>query len=257
MRAASRYAWITMVVLFCIAMAVLLVLGSGNAHAWFETRNAKLQSVKTVGVVSAIGDQFTFVKAGLTGFDNSPRHVPIASWGLDDMIVQQVASALNGRFQVQPVTYTRARFAAVQESVIPAVNLVSSDPFRKLVESEVSPQGLDAYIVITRARANFGGGNRKVEGVGLIAYSTVFESYNQIHALYEIRVIDGKTFGVIEKLAAGPLDNASDVRLPGPARLIDANFDARDENLRRAIVDLITRSLPHTLSDMHLVNPKP
>ena len=255
MHTASRYAWITIIILFCMAMAILLVLSSG-AHAWFETRDAKLQSVKTVGIVSAIGDQFTFVKAGLTGFDNSPRTIPIASWGLDDLIVQDVASALSSRFQVQPVTYTRARFAAVQESAIPAVNLVRSDPFKKLVESEVSPQGLDAYIVVTKAKANFGGGNRKVEGVGLITYSTVLESYSQIHALYEIRVLDGKTFDVIEKFVAGPLDNASDVRLPGPASLIDANFDARDENLRRAVVDLITRSLPITLSDMHLLNPR-
>jgi hypothetical protein len=256
MRTASRYAWIAMVVLFCIAMAVLLALSS-SAHAWFETREAKLQSVKTVGIVSAIGNEFTFVKAGLTGFDNSPRHVPIASWGVDDMIAQEVSSALGGVFRVQPVTYPRASFAAVQESPITAVNLVRGDPFKKLVETEVSPQGLDAYIVITRARANFGGGNRKVEGVGLITYSTVLESYSQIYALYEIRVVDGKTFEVIEKLAAGPLDNASNVRLLGPSRLVDTSFDERDENLRPAIVDLIRRSLPVTLSDMHLLNPKP
>ena len=75
MRTASRYAWIAMVILFCIAMAILLVLSNG-AHALFETRDAKLKSVKTVGIVSAIGDQFTFAKAGLTGLNNSPRTVP-------------------------------------------------------------------------------------------------------------------------------------------------------------------------------------
>jgi hypothetical protein len=256
MRTAGRYAWITIIVLFCMAMVILVVLSSG-AHAWFETRDAKLQSVKTVGVVSAIGDQFTFVKAGLTGFDNSPRSVPIASWGLDDLIVQNVASLLSSRFQVQPVTYARTSFATIQESAITAVNLVRGDPFKKLVETQVSPQGLDAYIVVTKARTYFGGGNRKVEGVGLITFSTVLETYSQIHALYEIRVVDGKTFDIIEKFAAGPLDNASNVRLPGPGRVVDASFDARDVNLHRAIVDLITRSLPVTLSDMRLVNPKP
>jgi hypothetical protein len=256
MRTASRYAWITIAILFGMSMAILLLLSSG-AHAWFETRDAKLRSVKTVGVVSAIGDQFAFVKAGLTGLTDSPRHVPIATWGLDDLIVQEVSSALSGRFQVQPVTYTRASFATVQESAIPAVNLVRADPFKKLVESQVLPQGLDAYVVITKAKAFFGAGNRKVEGVGLITYSAVLESYSQIHALYEIRVVDGKTFDIIEKFAAAPLDNTSNVRLPGPSRLVDANFDKQDENLRRAIVDLIVRSLPNTLSDLHLVNQKP
>jgi hypothetical protein len=245
-----------MVILFFKAMAVLLVLTSG-AFALFETRDAKLQSVKTIGIVSAIGDQFTFAKAGLTGFDNSTRHVPIASWGLDDLIVQQVTTALSGRFQVQPVTYTRATFATVQESPVGAINFVRRDPFKKLVESEISPQGLDAYVVITKAKAYLYGGNRKLEGLGLITYSTVLESYRQLHALYEVRVVDGKTFDIIEKFSAGPVDNASNVRFPGPGRLIDASFDERDDNLRRAIVDLIMQSLPNTLSDMHLVNQRP
>jgi hypothetical protein len=71
--------------------------------------------------------------------------VPIASWGLDDLIVQQVAEALSIRFQVQPITYPRATFATTQESAITAVNLVRGDPFKKLVQTEVSPQALDAY----------------------------------------------------------------------------------------------------------------
>jgi hypothetical protein len=256
MQTASRYAWIAMVILFCIAMAVLLVLSSG-AHALFETRDAKLRSVRTVGIVSAVGDQFTFAKAGLTGLDNSPRRVSIASWGLDDLIVQRVGEALSIRFQVQPVTYPRATFATIQESVIPAADFVRGDPFKKLIRTEVSPQGLDAYIVITKAKANFGGGNRKVEGVGLITYSTLLESISLVHALYEIRVVDGRTFDIIEKLAAGPPDSASSVRLAGPSFMIDANFDEPDEKLRQAIVDLLIRSLPNTLSDMHLVDHKP
>jgi hypothetical protein len=256
MRTASGYAWIAMVILFCTAMAILLVLSSGGAHAWFETRDAKLQSVKTVGIISAIGDQFTFEKAGLTGLDNSPRSGPIASWGLDDLMAQQVTDALSIRFQMQPVTYPRATFATTRESAITAVNLVRGDPFKKLVQTEVSPQGLDAYIVITKAKAYFGGGSRKVEGVGLIRYSTVLESFDLLHALYEIRVVDGKTFDIIEKLAAGPLDNASTVRLPGPSLMLDAGFDERDDNLHRAVADLVVRSLPNALSDMHLINQK-
>ena len=55
MRTASRYAWTAMAILFCMPIAVLLVLSSGGAaRAWFETRDAKLQSVKTVGIVSAM-----------------------------------------------------------------------------------------------------------------------------------------------------------------------------------------------------------
>jgi len=238
------------------AAAILLAL-CGSAGAIFETRDARLQAVKTVGVISAVGDQFGIARGGLTGPDSGSRSLPIPSWGLDDLIVQQATTALSGRFQVQPVTYNRATFAAIKESPIKPLDFARGDLFKKLVQTEVTPQGLDAYVVITKARANFGGGIRKIEGVGLITYTTVMESYSFVYALYEIRVIDGKTFDVIEKMAAGPLDNATEVRLGGPSRPTDESFlrgsdGGPDDSLRRAIVDLIVQSLPVTLGDMHL-----
>ena len=66
------------------------------------------------------------------------------------------------------------------------------------------------------------------------------DSSSQIHALYEIRVIDGKTFDA-EKRAAPPLANAQATRLAGPSRPVDESFSpgagdpARNESLRRAI----------------------
>lgn len=239
-----------------IAMVALLAL-SHAALAQFKNRDERLKSIGTVGIVSAIGDQFTFAHAGLVGLNNSAQRVSITSWSLDELIVRQVTVALSGRFQVQAVTYNRAAFAAIDESAITAVNLVRGDPVKKLVQTNISPQGLDAYVVITKAKARFGGSNRKVEGLGLITHNAALESYRQIHALYEIRVVDGRTFDIIEKFSAAPLDDASTVRLPGPSRLIDANFDQQDENLRRTIIDLITRSLPNILADMHLIDRRP
>jgi hypothetical protein len=237
---------------------ILLVALSVSACAMFETGQTKLQAVKTVGIISAVGDEMSFVKAGLTGLDNRSQSFPIGSWGLDDMIVQQATAALSGRFQVQPVSYRRAAFAAVKDSPVTPVNLVRGDPIKKLVQTEVSPQGLDAYIVITKAKSNFGGGARKVEGIGFISYGTLLASYSQIHALYEIRVFDGKTFDVIEKMTAPALENVTTVGLAGPSLVVDENLSpgksdpAQNENLHRAITDLIARSLSSTLSDMHL-----
>ena len=241
-------------------VVVLAVSVSGCAN--FANGETKLQAVKTVGIVSAVGDQMSFATAGLTGLNNSTQSFQIGSWGLDDLIVQQATTALNGRFQVQPVSYNRSAFAAIKDSPVAAVNLVRGDPFKKLVQTEVSPQGLDAYIVITKAKSNFGGGGRKVEGIGFITYGTLLSSYNQIHALYEIRVFDGKTFDVIEKMAAPPLDDVGPVRLAGPGRTIDESFapgigdPVQNEKLHGAIADLVARSLSSTLSDMHLAETR-
>ena len=246
----------------CVSFAtIVLVAVSVGACAMLETRETKLQGVKTVGIISAVGDEITFAKGGLTGLDNRSQRFPIGSWGLDELIVQQITAALSGRFQVQPVTYQREAFAAAEkDSVITPVNVIRGDPFKKLVQTEVSPQGLDAYIVITKAKSTFGGGGRKLEGIGFLNYGTVMASYSQIHALYEIRVFDGKTFDVIEKMTAPPLDNVGAVRIAGPSRMLDESFapgagdPAQNEKLHAAITDLVARSLPPTLSDMHLAD---
>jgi hypothetical protein len=246
----------------CANFATVLLAVNISACATFETRQTKLQAVKTVGIISAVGDEITFARGGLTGLDNRSQSFPIGAWGLDDLIVQQVTETLNGRFQVQPVSYTRHAFATVKDSVVTPANVIRGDPFKKLVQTEVSPQGLDAYIVITKAKSNFGGGSRKVEGIGFLTYGTVLESYSQIHALYEIRVVDGKTFDVIEKMAAPPLDDVGPVRLAGPSRTIDESLapstgdPVQNEKLHGAIADLVARSLSSTLSDMHLAETR-
>jgi hypothetical protein len=253
MNAVLRCAWIAIAILFGAAIVVLLALGSG-AQAWFETRDAKLGSVRTVGIISAVGEQFTWGRAGLTGLDTGTRRVSVAHWGLDDLIVQQVTDALKARFEVRSVSYSRAAFAELRESAIVGANLVRGDPVKDLLRHDVTPQGLDAYVVITKATANFGGGVRKLEGIGLVSYSTLFDSFNLLHALYEVRVVDGRTFDIIEKLAAGPADGASSVRLAGPSLVTDAAGDVQDEHLRSGLVDLLGRSLPQTLRDLHLVD---
>ncbi|MBH5388027.1 hypothetical protein [Bradyrhizobium diversitatis] len=226
-----------------------------GAAAAFETRASRIQAIKTVGIVSAIGEEMSLTRAGLTGLGNVAQSASISAWGLDELIVQQVTRLLSGRFRVQPVNYRRAAFAAVRDSAVAPVNLLRGDPFKELVRSDIAPQGLDAYIVITRARSKLGNG-RNVEGVGLAEYRTLLADYGLIHALYEVRVIDGKTFDVIEKRAAAPLDNTGTVRIAGPSGPVNETFGgpASGERLRAAIADLITRSLPVTLGDMHLID---
>jgi hypothetical protein len=240
-------------IILCVFLAVASVPLGGAAA--FETRATRLQAIRTVGVISAIGEDISVTRTGLTAFGSPGQSVPVGSWRLDDLIVQQATTLLNGRFSVQPVSYSRAAFAAIRESAVAPVNLIHGDPFKKLVRTDVSPQGLDAYIVITRAKSKLGSG-RKVEGVGYAEYRTLLASYGVIHALYEVRLIDCKTFDVIEKRTASPLGNAEMLRLAGPSRTTDEAFEgpAAGERLRAAIVDLITRSLPLTLGDMHLAN---
>jgi len=238
-------------------LTVLVVAFGLGGCATFATSKDKLQAVKSIGIISALGDEFTVTHGGLTGLDNRSQRFSIASWGLDDSIVQQVTSALSGRFQVQPVGYSRDAFFQVEkEKVLSPVNLLRGDRFKPLVAG-VTPQGLDAYLVITKAKSSYGSGARTIEGIGLLSFRSLVASHDQIHALYEIRLFDGKSHEVIEKLAAPPLDSAGAVRIAGPSRMIDAPLapdadPAQDNRLRADITNLLTRSLSLTLNDLHL-----
>jgi len=242
-------------IILCVGLLASVAVSDAAA---FETRATRLQAIKTVGVISALGDEMSVTRAGLTPLNTPGQSVSIRSWGLDELIVRQATALLNGRFRVQPVSYPRDAFAAIRESAVAPVNLARGDPFKAMVRTDVSPQGLDAYVVISRAKSKLGSG-RNVQGIGFAEYRTLLASHRVIHALYEVRVIDGKTFDVIEKRVASPLGDIETIRLQGPSRLVDGSFDgpAGIETLRAAIVDLITRSLPLTLGDMHLANTQP
>ena len=240
--------------------AAILLAAAGACATVGAPAPGNLRTFRTVGVVSAVGDELTFTRAGLIGLDSPTSSYSIEPWGIDDLIVGRTGALLSRHFQVQPVTYRRTSFAARERaSPVTIVNLLRDDPIKDLVRTEVSPQGLDAYVVITKATAAYGSRGRTVAGVGIISHDAVLSSYTQIHALYVIRLIDGHDFKVIDKRSAAPPDNSDMARLEGPSRLFDSSLvaaadAARNQALKAAVTELIERSLEPTLQDLRLVN---
>ncbi|MDI2075161.1 hypothetical protein [Bradyrhizobium sp. Mp27] len=97
-----------------------------GAAAAFETRATRLQAIKTVGIVSAIGEEMSLTQAGLIALGNAGQSLSISAWGLDELIVQQATKLLGGRFRVQAVSYRRAAFAAIRDSAVAPVNLCAA-----------------------------------------------------------------------------------------------------------------------------------
>jgi hypothetical protein len=220
---------------------------------------AKLQAQRTVGIVSAVGDEFTLTNAGLTGFADGDRHFSIEAWGIDDLIVMRTAARLGTHSQVQPVSYRRASFAAREpDHPIAAMKLLRDDPINDLVRREVSPQGLNGYVIVTKATSTYGSRRRAVAGLGIIRTGAAFGSYAELYALYEIRVIDGREFKVIDKRSAVPLNSDEVVRLAGPSRAVDpsllpaANEPQPNDQLKVALTELVEKSLAATLQDFRL-----
>jgi hypothetical protein len=249
------------------ALLSLLLAAQISGCASLKRTDVRLASAKSVGIVSAIGDDFTFTRAGLTAPTEAAQHFPIGSWGLDDLIAIRVGLLLGGRYQVEGLTYSRAPFAA-KEAVSPfavsnAVSKLTSaseNRLSELVRSQVAPQGLDVYVVLTKATSPYGSRSLTAAGIGVIERVAVFGSSGQLHALYTVTVIDGHTFKVIGKKQAGALESDELFRLKGPSREIVAELLSAAQNpagsneLKTAVIDLIDRGLPQTLQDLQLID---
>jgi len=239
----------------------LAMIASGCAT--MEQPATKLQAVKSVGIISAIGDDFTMTRTGLTAASDADRHASIEAWGIDDMVTVRIGAQLGQRFQVQAVTYRRAAFAAGdQASPFTVSRLTSGRDSRiaDLVRGQVSPQGLDAYVVVTKATSAYGSRGRSVRGIGILTHVAMFGSSAHLHALYTVTVIDGHTLKVIDKNTALPVGSSELFRLAGPSRavaddlLLAAQNPSGSDQLKAAAIDLIDRSLGKILQDLRLVD---
>jgi hypothetical protein len=138
------------------------------------------------------------------------------------------------------------------------MKLLRDDPIKELVRREVSPQGLNGYVVVTKATSTYGSRRHTVAGLGIIRTSAVLGAYAELYALYEIRVVDGREFKVIDKRAAVPLNSDQVVRLAGPSRAVDpsllpgANEPQPNDQLKAALTELVEKSLAATLQDFRL-----
>jgi hypothetical protein len=187
-----------------------------------------MTGIKTVGIIAAVGDRFYVSTKGVTVFENDQKDYSIAGWGLDDFMTAKVRAALGGRFDVRPVKYRKAAFAALA---------ANSRAIVDAVRTEVAPQGLDAYIVIV-ARGNMYGQTDPLNqpgGIGIFQQKSLFGSKFLVHANYEITVLDGRQF---ESRAR---------------RWAYADVSA-NQQLRKAVNDLIERSLPVTLREMQMLD---
>jgi hypothetical protein len=239
----------------------LAMIASGCASV--EQPTTKLQAVKSIGIISAIGDDFTITRTGLTAAADADRHASIEAWAVDDVVAARVGAQLGPRYQVQSVSYPRAAFAAREQAspfTVSKLTSVRDSRIADLVRGQVSPRGLDAYVVVTKATSAYGSRGRSVAGIGVLSHVAMFGSSAQLHAIYTVTVVDGHTFKVIDKKAALPDGSTALFRLAGPSRDIGGDMALAAQNpgasdqLKAAVIDLIERSLGKTLQDLTLVD---
>jgi hypothetical protein len=238
------------------AVALYLLLLLGACAGFVPGIPPKMESIRTVGIVSAFGDKFHVQKFGLTVFGNDLKELPIDSWGIDDHVAGEVRGLLSKRFDVRPVTYRRADIAA-PKNVWGGIG--------ERIRGQVSPPGLDAYIVLTSAESQYASTNQSLNGLGIVEHgggAGIFPKHYFLFALYAVSVIDGNQFSPLG-FSFASLPGAAPYLMEvihGPNREVDqslwpASLDAAsNQRLKGGVIELIDKSLPNTLQQMQLTD---
>lgn len=194
---------------------------------------------------------------GVTVFANDHTDRSIETWQIDAHVTNVLAGHLARRFDVRPVTFRPAAFMSgrMGEPTTQSGALALGN----FVRTEVQPKGLDGYVVVTKARAPVGATNQVVDGIGLQRYS--LSSITNLHVLYSITLVDGRTHQVIGSMPA--FSSGESRSIGGPSQKVDpalwTEMLAAPNQIPRGqahgmVLDLLNRSLPATLADLKLVD---
>lgn len=236
------------------ALAILVLLALGGCVAQ-SVPSAKVSTIRTVGIISALGDRLTVQRLGITVFDANVEHGEMTGWGLDDFVIDTAKKQLVGRYDVRPVTYDKADFdtSHFYFPEVPGLRGDKSRPIGEVLRTGVSPQGLDAYVIIVRTGDHWANTSQHFDGVGLLhgAFDSVIA-----FACYSVIVVDGHDFKVIASIGARmpdwePFDLFMSPHDKVPETMWAEKFAdltaAQKRQITGAIEDLVARSLPDTL----------
>ena len=151
----------------CIVFVVALALSLTPASAKDELAN-----VKSVAIISAIGDCFRLQRVDSSPFamvSEDPECAPID--GIDEAVSDQITSALAPRFAVKTVRYDRKAFSRMP--FLLATGSGEAD-IEKPLKALTNP-GVDAYVVVQKLRL----GNVVSHGIRVAAMA-VGNTFRQI-----------------------------------------------------------------------------
>src|SRR5579885_359307 len=127
----------------------------------------KLTAIKTV--VTTVGNDVEFQRVGYMAFGNGLKSIDISELKIAGFFVERLRKLLGGRYVVKQVAYDAKTFP---QDVIwdrsDASPLSDAKPGGEVIRSHVSPQGLDAYIVVVPYFDGFGTTNQRIEGFGIV-----------------------------------------------------------------------------------------
>jgi hypothetical protein len=162
----------------------------------------ELRHIRTVAVISALGNSFQFERVPDSAFEwlHAPdaRFLETSDWQIDPLVTKALTEYLSKRFKVEPVAYKPADFATWNALLLRRATLdLNGDP------------GIDAYVIVLRdwRHDEIGDSVHRLGGLGLYRRDGRKPKYG-VYACYRIVVVDALTGAVFASRAAVTPDGA-------------------------------------------------
>lgn len=209
----------------------------------------QLRHIRTVAVISALGNSFQFERVPDTPFEwlhpPDSHFLETSDWGIDPLVEKMLTENLAKRFKVETIAYKPAEFATWNAELLRRAALdLNGDP------------GIDAYVVVLRdwRRDEIGESVHRLGGLGLYSRDGRKPKYG-IYACYRVVVVDALTGAILASRAAVMPDGALPW-LPADAALWPKTPNDLSEAQRSMLAadekKLIGATLLRTLIQMNL-----
>ncbi len=207
--------------------------------------------VKTVAIVSAVGDVLQFEHVGATALSSNEEYLPIADWHLDGQIESQAKGILAKRFAVKEVAVDRAAFAGAR--------LVNADRALRPSFPGLTPStDVDAYIVFVKQPYRLPNSSADGTGVGVWNRKPVLGETTAVYAHYAVAVVDAHSLKLLQAFVGAtspiypnrvPYVVVDDALWPDSAAKLPP--DAA-QKIHQDLSDMLTDSVAETLLYMRL-----
>jgi hypothetical protein len=207
---------------------------------------------KCIGVLSAIGDSFSLQKIGITAFGNERDKVAIDSWQIDNLVVGKISAFMGKSWSVRPISYPKGTFATLEQDHGLLYDYEAE--LAGIVRRVTSSTKCTHHVVVLKTSSRYGTSNQSIYGLGILEVGAPLHPWDHIdylHALYVIRVYDGRTFAKLGE-RRGSFDEWHFSDIQGPYRQVDnASWPrpgaAPGAAVREGLRSLVAKSLDVTM----------
>jgi len=221
-----------------------------------------LANVKTIGIVSALGEELTLLYVGTTAFANKERTEAFPDLKLDEFVIAEFAAQLAGRYDVRPVAYDKADFYPETSGIFVRADLDVEERIQRVKPADGAAPP-DVYIVVRKSVNDdyVMRTNQHLRGAGLYQRGFFGKRHDAIFVSGVVILVDGRTNKEIDSivLLVPGGDSLFFDRTPTHKKvenLWDENFAMTPEQrsqLREAFHAILRESIAMSLQRLELV----